>query len=118
MNRPKSVSLYPRQEQTVTERRSADRHDRRYKTYRWQRIRASFMCDHPLCEECQRNGFTTPSQVVDHIIPAFVLEGDRFYDTNNLQALCNQCNRLKGQTDKKKYKDWPHVDEYGHLITH
>lgn len=114
MNRPKRVTLIETPKQTVTERRAADHHDRRYKTYKWQRIRAVYLASHPLCEECERNGFVTPSQVVDHIIPAFVLEGDRFYDTGNLQALCNSCNNLKGQMDRKKYRNARHVDENGH----
>ena len=29
-----------------------------------------------------------------------------FYDESNLQSLCNQCNMLKGQSDKKIIAEW------------
>ena len=54
---------------------------------------------HPLCEECKRNGIIKAGEVTDHIIPWPVCQD--FYDENNLQTLCKDCNHAKGQKDKK-----------------
>jgi 5-methylcytosine-specific restriction protein A len=50
--------------------------------------------DHPLCEECKRNGRLTPATVVDHITPH---KGNRelFWDESNWQALCKSCHDRK-----------------------
>ena len=36
----------------------------------------------------------------DHVIP-WPICADRFYDRTNLQSLCDECNNIKGQKDKK-----------------
>lgn len=73
-----------------------------YHTSRWTKLSSRFRDLHPLCAECERQGRLTAATCVDHIIPWPVC-GD-FYDESNLQALCNECNNLKGQRDKQKYK--------------
>ena len=61
---------------------------------RWQKYTRSFLAEHPLCTECQRQGRVTAAQVVDHIIPH---RGDPelFWDTKNHQALCKPCHDRK-----------------------
>ena len=83
---------------TAAERvRSADP----YHTSRWTRLSRAFRAEHPLCAECQRHGIIKPATCVDHIEP-WPICGDRFYDRTNLRALCDECNHLKGQQDKKR----------------
>lgn len=54
---------------------------------RWQKARLSFLAQHPLCVECQREGRVTAATVVDHIRPH---RGDPvlFWDKSNWQPLC------------------------------
>lgn len=76
-----------------------------YHTYRWAKLSRAFRAEHPLCEECRKKGIIKASTCVDHIEP-WPICGDRFYDRSNLQALCDECNHLKGQRDKKKIQEW------------
>ena len=70
-----------------------------YHTSRWTRLSRAWRMMHPLCEECKRNGIIKAGEVTDHIIPWPVCQD--FYDENNLQTLCEDCNHAKGQRDKK-----------------
>jgi len=60
----------------------------------WRKARALFLAQHPLCEECRKEGRLTPATVVDHIIPH---RGDRtlFWDKRNWQPLCKDCHDRK-----------------------
>ena len=75
-----------------------------YHTSRWTKLSRSFRAMHPLCEECRRNGVIKAAAVVDHIIPYPVCED--FFDERNLQSLCEDCNRAKGNRDKMLIRDW------------
>lgn len=81
-----------------------EKSDDLYHTPRWTRLSRAFRVRHPLCAECQRNGKLVPSTCVDHIIP-FPMCVD-FFDETNLQALCNECNMLKGIKDRQKIQQW------------
>ena len=76
-----------------------------YWTNRWHRLARAFVAEHPLCAECQRKGIIKPSTCCDHIEPWPICK-DYFYDRRNLQALCDECNHLKGQRDKAKIQEW------------
>ena len=54
---------------------------------RWQRRRAGYLREHPLCVECLKEGRTEPAFGIDHIIPH---RGNRqlFWDESNWQSLC------------------------------
>jgi 5-methylcytosine-specific restriction protein A len=56
---------------------------------RWQKVRALFLAQNPLCVECQRQGRLTPATVVDHIRPH---RGDPIllWDEANFQPLCKR----------------------------
>lgn len=56
-------------------------------TRQWEKARSSYLARHPLCVMCERDGRTTPSTVVDHIVPH---RGDQalFWNQSNWQALC------------------------------
>lgn len=75
-----------------------------YHSARWTKLSKAWRTSHPLCAECQRNGIVKAGECVDHITPWPVCKD--FYDTANLQTLCNECNHLKGQRDKQLIQQW------------
>lgn len=85
-NRPKSADLYH--------------------TYYWTRLSKAWRQEHPLCAQCLKEGRVTPAEVVDHITPYPICGDSGFYDRDNLQSLCQQCNITKGNQDKKRIQDW------------
>lgn len=82
-----------------------ERSDDLYHTTRWTRLSRRFRATHPLCAECQRQGRIVAATCVDHITP-YPICRDYFFDESNLQALCDECNHLKGQRDKEKIEKW------------
>lgn len=104
------VTLAWDSEATRLRHEGKERYDRRpsgapYNTYRWHKLAKAFIQDHPLCEECERNGVIKAAECVDHIDPWPICK-DYFFDRRNLQALCNECNHLKGQRDKARIQEW------------
>jgi 5-methylcytosine-specific restriction protein A len=63
-----------------------------YHTQRWQRLRARFLAEHPVCVECKR-----PANTVDHKEPHRMNEA-LFWDWDNLQGMCRQCHSRKTAT--------------------
>ena len=61
---------------------------------RWQKARALYLRQHPLCLSCLREKRIVPATVVDHIIPH---RGDDklFWDQANWQPLCKACHDRK-----------------------
>ena len=82
-----------------------ERSDAPYNTARWHKLAKAFIQEHPLCEECKRNGKLKAAECVDHIDPWPICK-DYFFDRRNLQALCFECNNLKGQRDKQRIQEW------------
>ena len=80
------------------------RSDKPYHTNRWTRLSKTFRAMNPLCAECLRNGVVKSADVVDHIEPWPICED--FYDTRNLQSLCEYHNIEKGNRDKKRIEEW------------
>ena len=79
-----------------------------YNNSRWRRLRKQFLLEHPLCEECKKQGAVTAATVVDHIKPH---QGDErlFWDESNWQALCKHHHDKKtakedGRWGKRGYK--------------
>ena len=56
---------------------------------KWQRARAQYLREHPLCAMCKAEGAIGLATVVDHIIPH---EGDEklFWSRSNWQPLCKR----------------------------
>lgn len=75
-----------------------------YHTGRWTRESRAFRESNPLCAECYDKGIITPTEVVDHIIPAAIC--DDFWDVSNWQPLCRQCNAEKGNRDKRLINEY------------
>jgi len=61
---------------------------------RWQKVAAWHKDQHPLCEQCEREGRVTAAYLVDHIIPH---NGSAalFWDAGNLQSMCSACHERK-----------------------
>ncbi|WP_225792271.1 HNH endonuclease [Oligella urethralis] len=59
--------------------------------YRWQKARAKYLDEHPLCKYCERDGRITAATVVDHIEPH---KGNKefFWNKKNWQSLCKPCH--------------------------
>ena len=62
--------------------------------YRWQKARATYLRQHPLCSECQWYGLVEPAYCVDHKRP-HKGNDQLFWDTDNWQALCEKCHNTK-----------------------
>lgn len=77
-----------------------------YHTARWTRLSRAWRAAHPLCEECKKQGVIKAAEVTDHITPWPVCGEAGFYDTANLQSLCEPCNHAKGQRDKAVIAEW------------
>lgn len=67
---------------------------------RWERYRAGYLREHPLCVRCERAGLVVASSVVDHVTPH---RGDPrlFWDPANHQALCATCHSGDKQREEK-----------------
>jgi 5-methylcytosine-specific restriction protein A len=66
--------------------------------HRWQKYRKQFIAEHPLCEECRKNGRVAATFAVDHIVPH---KGDEalFWAPTNHQGLCETCHNIKTATE-------------------
>lgn len=68
-----------------------------YNTSTWQKLRQSYMQQHPLCEECLKKGIIRSAKDIHHII-SFMTTDDMCereilaFDSSNLQALCRDCH--------------------------
>ena len=68
-----------------------------YQSQKWQRLRAAYIAEHPLCEECLKQGKTTAAVDVHHV-RSFMSTNDEFeraalaFDYSNLRALCRECH--------------------------
>lgn len=73
-----------------------------YQTPAWKRTRAAYRREHPLCEECERNGRITQMYYVDHIQP--IRMGGSELSWDNLQSLCKDCHHSKSGKEAALYK--------------
>lgn len=69
--------------------------------YKWQKARAQYLAENPLCVKCMEDGRTTLGNVVDHKIPH---RGDMvlFWDRNNWQTLCDTHHSSDKQREERK----------------
>ena len=80
-----------------------------YNSSQWQKLRAAYFAEHPLCEMCLAEGKITPTQEIHHIKP--ISSGNSnsemralAYDYNNLEALCTECHHKVHQEMRRKNK--------------
>lgn len=65
---------------------------------RWQKARAAFLAENPLCVECRKRGRVTTATDVDHIRP-HKGNSSLFWHRANWQALCHSCHSRKTATE-------------------
>lgn len=71
-----------------------------YSSYDWQKCRAGYREQNPLCElHLARNEYR-PAQMVDHRVR--LRDGGAAFDPANLQALCNPCHNAKRAKERGK----------------
>jgi len=82
--------------------RSSPEHVKFYNSKRWRSLRNYYISMFPLCELCEKSGFITPGEDVDHKIPMRL--GGQWTSIENLQTLCKPChNRKTARESKKKF---------------
>lgn len=66
---------------------------------KWQRERARFLAENPLCERCDAKQVVEVATVVDHRIPH---RGDKalFWSRSNWSSLCARCHNAKTQEER------------------
>lgn len=98
--------------------KKADRHYRKFqrdqrinKHYgaRWRKIRAAYIAQHPLCEDCLEKGLTTPVAEVHHVLP---LDHGGSHDFSNLHSLCKPCHSKQSALDGDRWRQTPRVYSY------
>lgn len=77
--------------------RDGDRGTRQQRGYDnpWLKLRASKVAADPLCEECEKQGYTTVATEVHHIVPFNGLDDPLRLDWKNLESLCGACHGEK-----------------------
>lgn len=55
----------------------------------WKRIRDRYIHEHPLCEQCEKDGKLVAAEEVHHILP---LRDGGTHDESNLMSLCTSCH--------------------------
>ena len=70
-----------------------------YHSKRWKSLRNYYFSMNPLCEECERAGYITSGQEVDHIKPMRL--GGASLSINNLQTLCKSCHARKSGRESR-----------------
>lgn len=58
----------------------------------------------PLCEECERNGYTTLMKEVHHIVSFDGLNDPLRLDWDNLESLCKTCHLRKSRVEARKHR--------------
>lgn len=70
-----------------------------YNTGFWRKLRITYLAQHPLCENCQKNNKTTLATTVHHKyeISNGVTKQQKQnigFNYNNLMAVCEDCHKL------------------------
>ena len=68
----------------------------------WQRFRAWYLGQHPLCVECERGGVVALADHLHHKIP-LAEAPDLRLDENNVEGLCKSCHMRKSMEERKRY---------------
>jgi 5-methylcytosine-specific restriction protein A len=69
----------------------------------WKKIRAIYAAEHPLCEQCLKEGRYVRMEHVHHIIP--LSEGGT-NDPGNLMSLCKSCHsRIHAEHGDRWHKE-------------
>jgi len=66
---------------------------------KWREAVAGYVKAHPWCALCAREGRSTPSATIDHIV-AHKGDAGLFWDRQNWQPACLSCNSRKAARDE------------------
>lgn len=61
----------------------------------WQRYRAAYLLEHPLCVDCQAEGVIERATDVDHVVAVDGPDDPRFWDETNHAARCHSHHSRK-----------------------
>lgn len=92
-----------------TEHSNTDRRKMRFEAYNttvWRKLRLAYMKEHPVCEECLKNGKVTAADSIHHVKSPFTgntVNWTLFLDPENLEAICRECHARV------------HAEESGHI---
>ena len=73
-----------------------------YLSVQWRRFRDWYIKQHPICEQCDKEGRLTPTVMVDHIVE--ISDGGALTSEDNVQALCWKCHGIKTALMKNRRK--------------
>lgn len=73
-----------------------------YVSARWRRFRNWYLRQHPMCEQCEREGRLVPADMVDHVQE--LRDGGAPLTEDNVQALCRKCHAVKTAETKNHRK--------------
>ena len=86
-----------------------------YHSPAWRAVRATYLQQHPLCEDCLAAGRYVPAEHVHHIVwltPDNYTNPEISLNWKNLRAVCIDChNRIHASRRRPRYK----VDELGRV---
>lgn len=79
-----------------------------YASKKWRNLRAIYLMEHPLCEECLKNGVVNGDEITVHHIQS-PFEGGlddlerwrRLLDYSNLRTLCRTCHGIEHSKAKQ-----------------
>jgi 5-methylcytosine-specific restriction protein A len=80
-------SSFAKQRKQERERWRGSSRERGY-TWQWEKARAAWLAEHPLCVECEREGRAVAATVVDHRIPHRGNQELFWASETNWQSLC------------------------------
>lgn len=94
---PKSKKLSFVKEREAFQRER--KHQHLYNSWKWKKLRKSFITKYPLCVQCKSHGLVTAGTVVDHVVR--YKEGDDFFNQNNWQTLCATHHNQKSAAESR-----------------
>lgn len=98
----KNTNQRPRVEQNT-------HHKKFYSTAIWQKTRASYLKEQPVCERCKEQGKLVPAYIVHHRKP--LENGGEQLDHDNLKSLCSElCHRAE-HTEIERLQQLHGVDD-------
>ena len=73
-----------------------------YNSKSWRSLRNYYISMFPLCELCNKQGYTIPGEEVDH--RTSIRQGGAALSINNLQTLCKTCHARKSSREASREK--------------
>lgn len=94
-----TINRLPRKPKTSSEKEKTDMQKLRATAYNntaWRKLRENYMHNHPLCEECLKEGRVTAAEDIHHKNSPFkgkTINYALLLDEKNLEAVCKPCHQ-------------------------